>query len=362
MQLQENWERTKQRFINWWNHEGLVIANWYDCGAGAARFTAPDPGEADSWTQRHSDIEYRMKLNLHNLSKGLFLGESLPVYDTMMGPGSLAAMLGSEPEFSSTVWFHPCWNEVEDLDALPEVRLDRTNRWFQFALQQARRAAEKQHLGYAVGLPDLVENIDVLSSLRGNQTLLLDMYDNPEWVERKVKEINQAWFEVYDALYDICKLEDGSSVFTAFQVWGPGKVAKVQCDACAMFGPDVFERFVVPGLEEQCEWLDYSIYHLDGHECIRHLDLLLEIDALDAIEWTPDPNVPKGGDPCWYPMYKKIKEAGKSVQAIGITPDQVKPLLDAIGPEGVYIMPAGGSEEIFRQILDIAAPYYKQCD
>ena len=40
----------------------------------------------------------------------------------------------------------------------------------------------------------------------------------------------------------------------------------------------------MPALSEQCQWLDNSMFHLDGSQCIVHLDALLEIDALDAIE------------------------------------------------------------------------------
>ena len=36
-------------------------------------------------------------------------------------------------------------------------------------------------------------------------------------------------------------------------------------------------------------------------------------------------------------MYKKIKNAGKSVQVVHVKPDEVIPLIDAIGKEGLYI-------------------------
>jgi hypothetical protein len=119
----------------------------------------------------------------------------------------------------------------------------------------------------------------------------------------------------------------------------------------------MFSKFVVPALTEQCEWLDYAMFHLDGHQCIPHLDLLLEIEALDAIEWTPDPQVPSGGDPTWYPMYRKILEAGTSVQAIGVEPEEVEPLLDAVGGQGMYIMTRFQDEDEAERLRKIAEPY-----
>jgi hypothetical protein len=152
-------------------------------------------------------------------------------------------------------------------------------------------------------------------------------------------------------------LEDGSSCFTAFRLWGPGKVAKVQCDTSAMFSPRMFRKFVVPALTAQCEWLNHSMFHLDGHQCIRHLDAILEIEAIDAIEWTPDPQVPPGGDAEWYPMYRKILEAGKSVQAIGVTAAEVKPLLDAVGGKGMYIQTTVDDERELEELLKVVEPY-----
>ena len=93
-------------------------------------------------------------------------------------------------------------------------------------------------------------------------------------------------------------------------------------------------------VEEQSEtkWLDYSMYHLDGSQAIRHLECLLEIKDLDAIEFTAEPNVPSAGSPYWYDTYRKILDAGKSIQAWKIQACEVLPLLDAIGAEGVYLM------------------------
>lgn len=105
-----------------------------------------------------------------------------------------------------------------------------------------------------------------------------------------------------------------------------------------MFSPDMFKQFVVPELTVQCEWLDHSIYHLDGTQAMGHLDALLSIDALDAIEWTPQAGIETGAHPRWYPLYRRILEAGKSVQVMDVHEHEIIPLLNAIGSKGVYLM------------------------
>ena len=58
---------------------------------------------------------------------------------------------------------------------------------------------------------------------------------------------------------------------------------------------------------------------------------------LDAIEWTPETGIEGGGDPPWHDLYRKILDAGKSVQAIDVGRDQILPLLDAVGGKGMHI-------------------------
>jgi hypothetical protein len=165
------------------------------------------------------------------------------------------------------------------------------------------------------------------------------------------------WFEAYQRIYDIIRLEDCSSAYGAFRLWGPGKVAKVQCDPAAMFSPDMFLRFVVPGLTEQCEWLDHSMFHLDGTQAMCHLDSLLDIQALDAIEWTPQAGIERGGNPRWFDMYRKILDAGKAVQVVGISADEVIPLLDAIGGKGVYVLTSFDSYDEADRLMEEVKAY-----
>jgi len=100
----------------------------------------------------------------------------------------------------------------------------------------------------------------------------------------------------------------------------------------------MFREFVQPALRQQCDWLDYAMYHLDGTQCICHLDALLEIPSLDAIEWTPQAGVEAGWHERWFPLYKRILDAGKSVQILDARVETMAPILRAIGSRGVYLL------------------------
>ncbi|MFO8006302.1 MAG: hypothetical protein R6V05_01045 [Candidatus Brocadiia bacterium] len=354
----ENWEETKRHFCDWWRGEGLVVGAWGPPGGREPREETPDPGPSQGLQWQYEHPEWRAQSQHRAMARSRFPIDVLPMPNLDLGPGSLALYMGSEPGFApGTVWYNSTIEDVEKPEDLPPLQFDPDNRWWRLTVETLQAAAELADGKYLLGCPDLIENIDTLASLRGTQRLLFDMTERPEWVEECMWQINQAFFEAYERIYDIIKMEDGGSAFRAFAIWGPGKTAKVQCDASAMFSPAMFERFVVPALTEQCEWLDYSMFHLDGHQCIPHLDLLLEIEALDAVEWTPDPQVPPPADPEWYPMYRRILEAGKSVQVLQTGHDQLAPLLDAIGPKGVYVMTEFESEADAEKVARIVEPY-----
>lgn len=325
----DNWADTRRRFVDWWDGKGFIVGSWTGVKLTRPRAIVPDPGPPSSLAQQWLDLDWRVPASLHQAAWTGWPLETLPVADPWLGPGSLAAYLGSPMGLQKdTAWFEPC---LTDADLDKPIRFDSANRYWKLQVEMIDRMIATAQGNYLVGTPDLVENWDVLGSLRDGQTLLLDMLDRPEWVTARIAEINQVWFTVYDQLYAKIRQQDGESMFGWFRTWAPGKVAKVQCDGCTMFSPAMFREFVVPALTQQCAWLDYSIYHLDGSQCLDKLDALLEIEPLTAIEWTLDPKVPTGGSPHWYDLYRRILAAGKRVQVLGATAAEIEPLLDAVG-------------------------------
>ena len=245
--------------------------------------------------------------------KHLFLAESFPNLETAFGPGSLAAYLGSEIGFKEdTVWFEPCV-EGEDWEDTPELVFDPENKWLKIHLDFVRKVREIVGDDVLVDMPDLMENIDVLSSLRGAQELMMDLLEDPEEIESRVEQVTKAYFKIYDLFYDLVKDENGGNAWSCFQMWAPGRFAKLQCDASAMISVSNFREFVLESLKEQAEKLDYVLYHLDGPGAIKHLDDLMTIDGIKALQWTPGDTGPDGTCPDWDEIYDKVIAAGKSL-------------------------------------------------
>jgi len=342
-----DWADSRAALTAWWEHRGLALA--VTAPKDEPWEAIPKPGELtpeDHWT----NADHWTRTAIYDLSRTYFGGTAIPALWTLIGgPGSLGLLLGAIAHPApDTLWYEPV---IDDPDNYPLLHLDRNGPWWKRHFDVLEQAALENRGRYLVGLPDLIENIDVLAQLRDGQKLLLDLIERPEWVKEQIGLIDRFYFETYEAMLPYVGDPWGGTTFSAFGLWAPGRVAKVQCDLSCMISRDMFREFIVPSLTKQCAWLDYSMYHLDGTTALHHLDALLEIAPLDAIEWTPQAGLPGGGSPRWFDLYRRIKAAGKSVQAMGVAQAEVEPLINAVGPEGLFIYTACATEAEARQLL-----------
>jgi len=111
----------------------------------------------------------------------------------------------------------------------------------------------------------------------------------------------------------------------------------------------MFEEFVVPDMVKVAKKLDKSIYHLDGPDAVRHVDILLDIPEIDAIQWLPGDGAPPAVK--WIPMLKKIQKKGMPLIVYADDPGEVEELLTELEPEGLLISVTAESEEQARDIV-----------
>ncbi len=260
------WKETQERHRQWWRREGVIITRWTPFVSAPP--PPPDPG--DTVEARWLDIERVSARIAREAPCTGYPADMAPMANFVgWGPGCLATYLGSRPKFAEdTVWFFP---REDDPELWPEFRFDPENEWWCLHEATLGRLVRESEGRYLVGCPDLVENLDILCSLRDSQEIMMDMIEKPEWVSERIRQINAVWFAAYGRIFDIIKAGDGSSAYHAFGIWGDGKTAKLQCDASAMISEDMFDEFVVPALYEQLEmfidrWAKpYSKYCEENH-------------------------------------------------------------------------------------------------
>lgn len=315
-------------------------------GAPHQKIEAPEP--AKNLQQKWFDPKWRAQSLNYQLSLSSFKADILPVANTHLGPGSLAACLGAELDGGEdTIWI----KENAAFDG--NIQLLENNKWWQLHLNLVQECKTLSKGNYFVGCPDLIEGLDTLASLKGTDNVLMDMMMQPDVLEEQLQKVNDIYFEVFNRIYDIIR-EGDEMTFCYFSLWAPGKVAKLQSDISLMISEEDYRRFAQPYLREQAQEIDYTLYHLDGVDAMRHVDAILEIEELNAVQWTPGVGEPQGGDPRWFPLYKKILAGGKSIMANWVTLDELEPLLDNVGNQGLHINIDFKSEKDIDAALKIA--------
>ena len=328
-----DWDKTKEKFRNYWNHKNTgrplmcVIARrpeveqfsdgtpveggYLDQICQGKYYNMPEELKWKDMEDKYQNAQRIVDRYRYFCETHAFLGESFPNLNIDFGPGSLAAYLGSDIGFKEdTVWFKKC---LDSWDGVPKLQFDPENKWFKKHLRLAKDCRELAGKDFYVDMPDLMENIDVLASLRGAQDVLMDLLDEPEKVGERIKEVTDCYYDYYNRFYDVIKDEEGGNAYTVFQIWGPGRTVKLQCDFSAMMAPDDFRTYIQPSLKAQSEKADHVLYHLDGPAAIKHMDALMEIDGIDALQWTSGDAGPDGTLPDWDVIYDKAIAAGKSI-------------------------------------------------
>jgi len=307
-----NWNKVRENYAKWWDKE-------LDRPLIAVRLWGKDPGrpmpDVPSLTQATcadlsipaEDIIDRLD---YDLSCVEYLGDAFPYVSlTSFGPGVVAAFLGAKLDNSSgRVWFHP-----EKLLPINEIHLeyDPDNIWLHRIKDICRAGMERWQGQVMIAMPDLGGVMDILSTFRPSENLLLDLYDEPEEVQRLVGEIHDLWIQFYEDINSVLQpVNPGYCDWAGIFSDKPGYV--LQSDFSYMISPEFFDTFVKEDIRKMCCKLDRTMYHLDGVGQLNHLDSILEIEELDAVQWVPGDGRPSQRE--WPQVLQKIRAAGKNLQ------------------------------------------------
>lgn len=340
-----DWSEARERLKAWWDREVL--------DRPAIMVTAPRSGVKrppwDGWGfARNADDPHKVVRDFEAMCSATFFGgEAFPNLWINLGAGVVSAFLGARAVFySDTVWFDGPrdWEELEDLE------LDRENPWWLRAKRDTEVAVEKGVGRYFVGMTDLGGILDIAQSLRGKKRLMVDIFRRGERVLSLCRGILEIWHACYEELDSIIERRmKGSSAWMG--IWSEDRWYPLQCDYAYMLSPRLFREFVLPFVAEQCRRLDHSVYHLDGYGQLPHLDMLLSIPELDAIQWVPGAGKPQCGSPLYYDLYRRIRAAGKGL-VLGVGPQEIEAICRQVGAAGVLFQTScrkqGEAEDLLR--------------
>ena len=316
--------------------------------------TAPKAGAPPLPVKQHAtlaerwmDVEFVVTRAAAQIAGTYWAGDGLPMFWPNLGPEILTACLGAPLLFGEdTSWSVPILHDWADV---PTLRLDPANDYVQTLLAMLRLGLEMGAGKFVVGLTDIHPGADLAASLRDPQQLCVDLVDAPDQVHALMRHLWPFFFDFYDLQRAV--LLDAGQTYTSS--WLPmyladGRYYIPSCDFSIMISTAMFEEFFLPELLAEIEWLDRSIYHLDGPGALRHLETLLAIPKLDAIQYVyGDGNGPATR---WLPVYRRIQEAGKGIHVV-LTPPEIDRFMAELRPEGVMLQTTARTEEEADAIL-----------
>ncbi len=326
--------KARENITAWW--EGELLEDRV-----CASFSTLKPGTSEEnlnkyWPspEQEPDLEGFVDAAISNMWSREYWAETLPVFPHLYGsrgtPMTMAAYLGAPLRFANdTVWFDPI---VEDWDEF-EVKIPSQNEAYQLSQKMLGLAAQRCDGSYAIELPDLGDALTVFSLIRGVEKLLFDVVESKAQIVAARDKFIELWPQVYEDMWSITRAKAPGA--TCWLAWAPGSTYACQCDFSTMISPAMFEELVVPEVEKLGEYLQYIVWHLDGPEDeIKHLDILLGLPPIKAIQWNPSP---QNSVLTFIPYLKKVQAAGKSLIAFPANEQEVETLLSELSPRGLFL-------------------------
>lgn len=282
------------------------------------------------------DLEKMVDTQIESISKTDFLADAYPALGHFWGsrgtPMTMAAYLGGKVILGEeTVWIEPSVDNWEKF----EMKFDEKNCWFSISKKLMETQLRKYDGTFLIHLPDFGDALTVFSLLRGVEELLIDLVKRPKIIKIKIKEFVSTWIKIHQNFWTLYKEKLPGDC--SWLLWAPGKTYACQCDFSTMISPGMFKEFVVPEIEELGKYLDFMAWHLDGPEEIKHLDILLELPQIKAIQITPGTGKPPCVSSLWLPQMKKIHGKGKLVFADASNKKDVEILLSNLLPEKLLL-------------------------
>ena len=306
LQYKADFQRAQTYWDSLWNHDII--------DRPCTLITAPRTPDASGYSRLVAvDDDFSRVVNQADayLSSHAFLGEAMPSFRPGFGPDQMAAFLGA-PLTISEGSNQTSWSEkiVTDWGSFLPLRIDESNHYFQRMREFHSLAAAHLEGRCLICDIDMHSNVDLLEGLRGAQKLLYDMIDHPDTILKAMSQAGQVYRQVYEELYQYGSRQKWGTT-SGLPMYDRGRFNRIQADFIALLNPSMFRRFVLPAIEEEARFLDRSCFHLDGPDALTHLDDLLALRDLDAIEWISG----AGSRPQieWPEVLHRIQQAGKII-------------------------------------------------
>jgi len=329
-----NYQQTRDRIEAFWKREVLDRPlTMFTIARPLEEQIALPPSHHVSPSERWLDAAYQAESALARLSNIDFtIGDALPIAYPNLGPEIFSAFYGCPVHFGDwgTSWTDPILDDWADAD---QLTLD-WNHPYLLRLDEMTDALLEMGRGkFITGMTDWHPGGDALAAFRDPQRLAVDLIEHPVEVKQLLARVEADYFKMYDHFYKKLRAA-GQPITSWLPLLADGKYYIPSNDFSIMISQRMYEEFFLPGLIRECQYLDRSIYHLDGPGALRHLDSILAIPELDALQWVFGAG--NEGFERWVWVYQKAQAAGKGIQ-VTCTLEEVEQVMQVLSPRGLFL-------------------------
>ena len=343
LRTRDDFQRTIERFEAWWRGAVIDRPPVTVYVKPTRPYSGPD-GTALTALERRTQVEYAVESAIARLEQRDFVADSFPIVWPNLGPHLTAGLFGGHCELAPLeadgAWSTPIVQQPEDWDRILQTPCNLNHPYWQLAERMTDYAIARCDRRYLVGLTDLMGNYDILAALRGAEELCLDILNCPDLLRQVGRHVTRGLTETVTRSHaKVAAAGFGSTTWCPMYHRGPAYVPS--CDFWCMVSPAVARNLIVPDIRVEMRALEKSIFHLDGVNALQHLDAILEIEELDAVEWVY--GCGQGPAARWIDVYRRIRRAGKSIEVLAENGTDALHVLQALGPEGLWLH-VNGSE------------------
>jgi len=265
--------------------------------------------------------------------------DALPHLRVDLGACALPGLMGLPREFGSdTAWTPSFIND--DWSNLPDFRLNRACALWRTLDALLNRAAAAARGRCLVATPNLGGASDILLHLRGATEICLDVMDQPEKIIAACAALIPAYREASRFLHETVYRRHAGLIHWHL-IWSETPYVIAECDLSYSVGPEDWEKVCRPDVARQARLAPRCIFHLDGAGSTRHIEALLRIPEIHAIQFTPGAGAPSALP--WLDLFRRIQQAGRSL-LIFAPIDEAEELTRALDPAGLALQLEGARD------------------
>ena len=325
-----DYEECKKRIDAWWHCEVIDRALTF-ITVQRPDSPPPPPSHHENLIDRWLDIEYMVERAQHHCQTTMHLGDAIPKFHPNLGPSIFSALYGCPLIFGQrSSWTKPILDSWDDADS---VRFNPDSPYFKKYHEMTDALLDAGKGKWVTSLWDIHTGGDHLACLRGAENLCMDLLSEPDAIKRFLDRMHDDWMQIYDSYWQKIHAA-GLPTGCYHPMIANGRFYVVNDDFTCMISTEMYEEFFRPLIQRQCQFLDHSLYHLDGPDALRHLDSILEIPELDAVQFQMGAG--NYGYRKWIDVYRRIQASGKGLEVI-CDANELPLVMETLRPEGVFL-------------------------